>query len=188
MPIPNGIGNIRVDKGPISAADDLLAKTLVRNGQLGLPVNVEDLAQKIGLDISYEKLPLGTDGELVKDGPAAENGMGFKAIIDENGSRHRQRFTIAHEIGHYIHGYQDYPKDGKNQRIVEMRNVASSNGINQEEVWANTFASEILMPASIVTSLWGQGVSVRDMTRRFDVSTRVMGTWLDNLGLDGPDE
>jgi Zn-dependent peptidase ImmA (M78 family) len=87
----------------------------------------------------------------------------------------RQRFTVAHEIGHFALGHQDAPRDAGNFQ---------SSG-DPRERQANRFAAELLMPASLVTQYYQNGLvnSVDDLASNFGVSRDAMGYRLINLGL-----
>ncbi|MBM6757030.1 ImmA/IrrE family metallo-endopeptidase [Collinsella tanakaei] len=174
------MGNLAIDinHGPNHAATDLLAKTVVRDGMISIPVDVDLIAQRIGLEVQRMRLSDGTDGLLVKN----EAYKPFKAVLDVGSGERRARFTLAHEIGHYVHKYQDHP-DGELAGIVERRNSLSSQGTDPEEIWANGFAAQLLMPARIVARLWGDGWSIDAMADMFNVSSLAMGTRVTSLGL-----
>lgn len=169
---------IDISKGPSRAAANLLEEVLVKDGMISLPIDVDGLAQEIGLTVQRMILPDGTDGMLVREAPY-EN---FKAVLDAGASVHRSRFTLAHEIGHYIHKYQNYP-DKMVGGILERRDMASSQGTEGDEVWANRFAAALLMPGGIVAKLWGDGLAIGDMAEMFNVSQEAMTYRISNLGL-----
>lgn len=163
------------------AALTVLSDYLLDNGLLTLPVDVENLATLLG--IKYEKRNFDpskskVSGFLVK---TAKNEP-FLAVTNAAEYPQRQRFTLAHEIGHYVHLYQNRPTNevvGK----VEYRNELSSAGTDPEEVWANQFAAELLMPANIVSQYWGEGLSKTDISSIFDVSIAALENRLNSLGL-----
>lgn len=106
----------------------------------------------------------------------------FKAVSDVYASPQRQRFTTAHEIGHWVHKYQDTPDDAVLGR-VESRDDASSKGIDPEEIWANRFAAALLMPAAIVRRHWGEVRTRDELSGMFGVSRRSMDVRIATLGL-----
>lgn len=87
----------------------------------------------------------------------------------------RQRFTVAHELGHFALGHEDAPRDAGN--------FQSSGDIRERQ--ANKFAAELLMPASLVTQYYQNGFanSVEGLASMFGVSKDAMGYRLINLGL-----
>jgi Zn-dependent peptidase ImmA (M78 family) len=87
----------------------------------------------------------------------------------------RQRFTVAHEIGHFALDHQDSPRD--------TGNFQSSGDVREQQ--ANRFAAELLMPASLVTHYYNSGLAsnVEGLANIFGVSRDAMGYRLINLRL-----
>ncbi|QHC91827.1 ImmA/IrrE family metallo-endopeptidase [Pseudomonas chlororaphis] len=89
----------------------------------------------------------------------------------------RQRFTIAHEIGHHVHGDLDAPRDTTEQFSARTR--------DPKEVAANRFAAALLMPAALVKHMVLEQ-RVTDLSRlalTFGVSTAAMEFRLKAIGL-----
>lgn len=163
---------------PSKSAHELLTKTLVHDNKITIPIDVYKIAELLNIEVQHLPLEEGTDGILVKD-QAFGN---FKAVIDSSASPHRARFTLAHEIGHYVKEYQDFPAE-EIAGIVQKRDDMSSTGIDSNEIWANQFAAYLLMPSGIVKRLWADNVPVEEMARMFDVSIASLGHRLENLRL-----
>lgn len=86
----------------------------------------------------------------------------------------RQRFTVAHELGHYALGHEDSPRDAGNFYANK----------DPCERMANRFAAELIMPASVVQRHYNSGnVTVESLAQLFGVSKDAMGFRLINLGL-----
>ncbi len=112
------------------------AKAFHRQGIVdSLPVDVYRLARKLGVRVIKE--PYETedfDGCLIK---TRENP---KIIVNSNiRYRHRQTFTVAHELGHFV-----IPSHSK--AFFECYSADWAVPSLTEEVEANEFASELLMP------------------------------------------
>lgn len=154
-------------------------------GKSELPVPVERIARYLGAQITYEPF----DGEI--------SGMLYRSpgttVIGVN-SRHaptRQRFTVAHEIGHLrMH-------KGEGVIIDRFVRVNWRDGeSNREEVQANGFAAGLLMPRSPVYEEIERALSRhRDLTphdlaamlaKRFNVSPAAMQYRLINLEILDP--
>ncbi|MBW0009488.1 MAG: ImmA/IrrE family metallo-endopeptidase, partial [Pseudonocardiales bacterium] len=73
---------------------------------------------------------------------------GFRLILVSNAvSWTRQRFILAHELGHVLAG------DAQNLR-VDLDVMAPSSQGERTEMRANAFASAFLMPARTITESW----------------------------------
>lgn len=167
-------------ESPAAAATETLIKTIANEqNQISLPVRVTDVAKKLGIEVQQFQLRSNLDAMLVKE---ASNGD-FKVVSNMSQNNHRKRFSLAHEIGHYVKNYQDWPSE-KKAAIAEMRNSRSADGFDPEEIWANQFAAALLMPASIVRKYWAQGKTDEQMAKIFDVSNQAMNLRRVNLGLN----
>lgn len=115
-------------------------------------------------------------------------------VVNEEHHRHRQRFTIAHEIGHHRLHDADAYLDGT--ATLRLRDATSATGTDREEREANAFAAALLMPADwvhdhfmdIVTArrLVDEDTIVARLAHQFDVSEQAMRFRLVNLGLMDP--
>jgi len=105
------------------------------------PVNVEVLAEKYARIV---KRPLDTEisGVLV---PSADGT--FVILVNAQHPVVRQRFTVAHELGHLLlHGYTTPHAD----RSFKFRDSRATEGGAIEEIQANQFAAELLMPRELI--------------------------------------
>lgn len=138
-----------------------------------LPVDPWAIARHAGVHV--EPLPADApDGFSGDYTPADSSGA---PLIRYNASHSplRQRFTVAHELGHHAHGH------GLSFRDDKKSNFASTS-YDPAEVAANHFAAELLMPSIVVEHLIPQVNSIKDMAMRFQVSEVAMIYRLKNLG------
>ena len=171
---------IEETRSPSGAASEVIMKTLTDEcGRFSVPIDVTEAAQKVGIEVKRLRLDDATDGLLVKDRPNRP----FKAVVDSFSHEHRARFTLAHELGHYIHRYQDIP-DGVVVGKVERRDTRSSLGIDGEEIWANRFAAALLMPAAVVAKYVGSGYGSKEIADLLDVPEQAVRNRIATLGLD----
>ena len=116
-------------------ADDLL------KGQSGPPVDLEAIALRLGAQIRDYDLALDISGILYRE---KERRV---IVVNQHHSAARKRFTIAHEIGHLaLHRGEDVHVDSGFR--VNLRDPKSATAENVEEIEANAFAANLLMPAS----------------------------------------
>lgn len=108
-----------------------------------LPIKMIPLANKIGLSVKLEHLPEEVSGYLIK-----ENDGKFCITINSQHHQNRQRFTAAHEIGHYIlhnHLIGNGIEDNKVFR-AHSGQILNPSITQKHETEANRFAASILMP------------------------------------------
>jgi Zn-dependent peptidase ImmA (M78 family) len=122
---------------------------------------------------------------------AGEGGDGRGVIgVDDKHYPNRQRFSIAHELGHFLL----HPETGSvfvDRSPVLFRDGRSSEDVNQRETdAANAFAAELLMPEVDLRAQWDgrlvdafDDMSVRRLAARFDVSAQALTIRLTNLDL-----
>src|ERR1019366_10729663 len=123
----------------IKGLEEEARKLLQSNGISRPPVPVENLARALEIDVRYSPGKQDVSGALIRDGSSV--------VIAVNSAQHenRQRFTIAHEIGHFLlHKGTEVHFDDDFQ--VNYRNAVSSEATNVDEIEANRFAAALLMP------------------------------------------
>lgn len=130
----------------LSAIEVLQAHDLYR-----LPVDVDALAESLGISVNYSALDDDYSGLLVI--------RGGNAVAHINSKQHpnRRRFSLAHEIGHFVlHEKQQTTKDhayvDKSMRLYHRADRASVPQNFKMEREANIFAAELLMPDALVRS------------------------------------
>ena len=101
---------------------------------------------------------------------------GVYIVVNSDEPPYRQRFTIAHELGHIFNGDIDLGKID-NLNMVCRSDLELFYGDPEKfklEQMANSFAAEILMPEDQVLSFMKSGVSVEEMAMFFGVSPQAM--------------
>lgn len=93
-------------------------------------------------------------------------------IVNSRHHKNRQRFTLAHELGHHqLH--IDFLKEGVHvDKIIFRRNLDSAFGIDDREVEANTFAAELLMPKKVIKKLIPPTIDLQDEDQLMEFSAR----------------
>lgn len=139
------------------------------------PVPVESIAGELGLTVEYTSLGAGISGLLVVSRGTATIG------INKRDPRVRQRFTIAHEIGHFrLHARRSNDVFIDTEYTL-FRDNRASRGEVRDEIQANLFAASLLMPASLLRRRIEQGeidvaddVQVTSLAYAFEVSLSAM--------------
>lgn len=154
-------------------------------GLIGAAVDPLDIAKELGIKV-YEQENLKTkDGQSVS-GAIIKNNDEVRILINSGESSRRQRFTIAHELGHYFLGHLD---SEKGQYIDLARNSLTSK--SPKEADAEEFASSLLMDEDEVKERYKMTASIGMSNSQvinllsdiFVVSKAAAYTRLSNLGL-----
>lgn len=139
-----------------------------------LPVDPMELARRLGIHVQIVALQPDESGsiEIPADGVAVIS-------LNHRDSKNRQRFTCAHEIGHYL---QREASGRAGLSFIDYRDTLAGLGVDAQEVYANQFAAALLMPAPLVER-WFPDEKVEKLARRFGTSTQAMNLRLSNLRL-----
>lgn len=147
-----------------------LASEIVAAHLTSAPVDVVEIVSALGLELGYEDM-----GDL--SGKIEKRGDTYKITVNMRDPRVRQRFTIAHEIGHYIL-HRDMIGDG----ITDDAMYRSSLG-NFFETQANQYAAYVLMPPALFKSVYKNTKSFPGLAKIFDVSAQAAEIRAKNLGV-----
>ncbi len=118
---------------------------LSKSGASLVPVDLDAVLKHLGIRLLLEGMSDDLSGLLVIKG-------GKRAIgVNRTHHRNRQRFTIAHEIGHLVLHHKTF-EDPRNdlhwdRKWAYFRSTETA-GPQEQEVEANQFAAELLMPES----------------------------------------
>lgn len=163
--------------------ETLAVDILRESGVSEPPVDVESIAERQGLLIDFQPLQSDLSGFLFHDEQ--------HAVIGVNSSHPtvRQRFTIAHELGHFLL-HQSDPLHVDRAVQAKFRNELSKQGTDLDEIEANLFAAELLMPRIMIAQDLHQNDVVdilddhffNELAQRYNVSTQALLLRLMNLG------
>lgn len=148
------------------------AKTL---GVCILPLDIHSLTKALGIDL----LAIPMDDNISGSLSAYPNKQGWLIKVNSLHHPNRQRFTIAHELGHYF-------KHRNEQNDFVDQNFFRNSESNRIETEANRFAGDLLMPEDefrlAVKSLSG---SIEAVAQKFMVSTLAVRVRAKALGMKG---
>jgi Zn-dependent peptidase ImmA (M78 family) len=135
----------RMDLADFGSPDRIVNGILVQAPDMPIPVPVDDIARMLDIvDIRTVEMQ-GFEGGLITDQSKSEGVI----LVNEASSRQRRRFTIGHELGHFLCPTHLPPNDsGFRCTSADMRRSSASNTDRaaQMEVEANRFSAALLLP------------------------------------------
>ncbi len=140
------------------------------------PVKVNDIPLKLGIDLRFAYLGAHISGMLEWIGST------YRITINASDPSTRQRFTLAHELGHYMlhrHLIGDGVIDDRAYRSTDKGKYHNTLIGPFEETRANKFAANLLMPRDLINSekdkLTGnEDEIIEQMANKFEVSKQSM--------------
>ena len=136
-----------------------------------VPVRVGSLAKALGLKVVVAALPMNISGMIKPD----EDGDSFVIKVNRFEPKVRQRFTIAHEIAHFLL-HRDRIQAGVVDSVLYRSKLSS-----RVEAEANRLAADIIMPRRKIREITGlesylpSSQVVENLAEQFQVSKQAMG-------------
>lgn len=173
--------------------EQLAAGLLADCGVTKPPVDVERVARQLGYQVVFQHFRNDISGTVLQNDDGSLT-IGINTFHPEV----RQRFSIAHEIGHarlHTSDLKQRPFVDPPARVL-FRDGTSSLGESPLEIQANQFAAGLLMPADFVKTVGqrlidrNQAISVEalvaTLAKRFEVSEQAMRYRLVTFGVLEP--
>lgn len=152
------------------------------------PIDVKKVARKQNITIIEEDLG-DISGLLFREGNEVTIG------VNKNHHLSRKRFTVAHELGHFFL-HSKYSLFVDKVFAVKLRDHVSSEAIDSDEIEANAFAAELIMPANLVFDDFIKAQSgildyeddnldetISGLANKYQVSKQAMNIRLINMGV-----
>jgi len=126
---------------------ELLAKLVPNQREIidrhcaSYPVKLGQLARELGVSVRLSKLETGISGQI-----KCENNI-YLIRVNRFDSRERQRFTIAHELAHYLLHREIIDSSPNGIRDNVLYRSGEPRAVEYE---ANKLAAEIVMPRKLI--------------------------------------
>lgn len=142
------------------------ANKIIESFQETAPVNVHELANKLGLEVyTSSVVPKNVSGAIIENKETNR----YRIITNAKHPFVRQRFTIAHEIAHFLL-HKNLIGDGIQEDALYRSGLSE-----QREVEANAFAANILMPWHLIEEALDEGAeSTEQLADKLNVSKSAM--------------
>lgn len=172
------ISRLDLDGKGMGSPEGLVTAILKIETDLPIPVPIEDLCHQLDITDIVELTTEGFEGGLITD---TERSSGI-VMINRQRPRQRQRFSIGHELGHFLIPTHMPDADGRflcsRDDMVRLTAKEGEKRVRME-VEANRFASLILIPPpQLRKDLAKLGdaelAHISQLARRYDVSKDAM--------------
>lgn len=146
----------------------------------GFPIDPRVIAARTGVLVrqSYT-LPGDVAGVIARESAASP----FTILVNGNDPRREQRFTVAHELGHYMRLKEQGRLSRRLGFVEDREDLSILNATEDAEVDANQFAAELLMPVSALMVWYHSGTYFETVQHFLDVPARVLRERYTSLGL-----
>jgi Zn-dependent peptidase ImmA (M78 family) len=152
------------------------ARQIHRQLVCGLPVDLREVCDCLGVDYHEEPMPERIDGMFVQ---TEDGGKHIFVNNIRSKMKGRRRFSCAHEIGHAIIAIRGFDEGAENRQLGVRDPVV--------ERACNVFAAELLMPDGVLKEMWNQFRREIDVLEQlakwFGVTTSALSIRLKELGI-----
>jgi Zn-dependent peptidase ImmA (M78 family) len=141
---------------------------IIKRFQQQAPVDVMGIAESLGLRVWEDDInPY--SGKITRD-PIHGGPSGYSVIVNAIEPTNRKRFTIAHEVAHFILHSDELLKG-------DIAETLYRGGLSDNmEAEANQLAADILMPIPLIEKLIAQGFrSIEELADKLEVSKTAIG-------------
>jgi hypothetical protein len=140
---------------------------------LKAPVPVEEIADKLDIEEIHDVTTDGFEGGLITDAGRSRGVI----LVNRAARRGRRRFTVGHELGHFLMTHHKPPPEGFRCSREDMRRLSAKeqDAYGKMEVEANAFSGLLIMPPPLLRTFVGRYREgdlshVMEVAEHFDVS------------------
>lgn len=152
----DGIENKARKKFAISEAQSLIKSVGIKSAPVSLYKVIQYLQTQHDVEVRKLTLDLGVHGFLAKEVDIYDDEKYVIGFNDKN-SWYKNRYTIAHEIGHLLMGHKC---TGGRDKEIERE--------------AEIFAAELLMPKSFLKTDFKNTPNIPDISKKYQVSQQAL--------------
>jgi len=159
---------MELDRKRIGYCRDTARKILRDTNSFVIPVPIEKIVDHYGFRVAYLNQPSDRFSGILH--------RGKKAIgINKNHHLFRQRFSLAHELGHYFLDHPDVEEE-----IPDEENSLLFKIYENE---ADEFAGELLVPKDLLKRIFKDTPDIDSLKTKFQVSQHVIIIQISKYGL-----
>jgi len=151
--------------------------SIVKRYARTVPVDLVALCDELNIQINYEYVDENMSGSI----HVSEEGN-YTITVNARDTWTRQRFTIAHELGHFLFHRSKIGDGIYDNRLYRHGSDRPNRKIDQkDETQANSFAANLLMPAWFMRQEAARGMSSQELADLMVVSVAAVRVRLKTL-------
>jgi Zn-dependent peptidase ImmA (M78 family) len=156
-------------------AKEMARKVLKDHKIISIPTDLVKIFDKLGLQFIELDDPKDIDGAIIEI-----DGKPKIAVLNKAKSISRQRFTLAHELGHIFlnHNKRDFYEPVDSER--EVPDLRSAKAKPPKEIEADVFAAELLIPYQQLKKYQDSINDLENISKLFQVSKDAMAIAINN--------
>jgi len=178
------VPNLSVKPIPVNASKarvSAFAEDAARRLEFGIGDPIEPLIHRLGGEVIFRTAG---PGERFPESIIVESQHKFTIFLPTITSAERDRFTAAHELGHFFLHYPMVQKFHPGEKMIATRWVDEHDETQRRAEWeANWFAAAFLMPAAAFAKIYNEYRNIPYVASRFVVSTQAAEIRAKTLGL-----
>lgn len=176
------LNKIRKSNLNIDNMEDISGMLIEHYGVASIPIPIIDIMKDIGFNIYKHKLEDDLSGYIIiNDELKNVTGTSKIVCVNELDNVGHQRFTVAHELAHYLFDYKENEPYFNTYKTTD-------NATNLPERRANKFAANLLMPKTFFideyNSIKNKDINILAyLADRFKVSSKAIEKRMEELKL-----
>jgi len=135
----------RIELADCTSPERIIAEILRQSPDLPVPVPIEDIARAVGISDIHRMTTQNFEGGLITQ-PERRDGV---ILVNGAANRFRQRYTIGHELGHFLIRAHEPGATGQftcSKADMSIRKTDRDDRYKRMESEANRFSAGMLMP------------------------------------------
>lgn len=159
--------------------EELTSEILLNNDMYKIPVDVIKIANANDIKVYEGNLDKKISGAIRYKKEECK----FEILVNKNDVKTRQRFTIAHELGHFFLHKDFLESEELHVDIMYRAAEKETDEEKEREREVDYFAGALLMNRTLLEKMHNENNSIQELADIFNVSISAMTVRLDVLDL-----
>ncbi|TRA90914.1 ImmA/IrrE family metallo-endopeptidase [Rhizobium rhizogenes] len=168
--------------GASKVAVSNFAEEVARKVNYAIGENMRAFVARLGGRISFHD-DVRPDDEFPESIVVQPDGK-FQIFLPTVTTEERDRFTIAHELGHLFLHFPQVKRDNPGHAMAATRRIDPDDATQKRAEWeANWFAAAFVMPQQAFRDAYNENSSLAFLANKFGVSQKAAEVRISSLGL-----